>query len=235
MSQNLVIELGTALLAGLLGSIHCAAMCGPLAALSCRASLASLGPKSWQQKITPYLFVSGKFIAYSVLGLLAGSLGSSVAKNFESSHAIAIISICTATFVIAAVIFARVQPQLLGKPITKVVSLITKLSLSMGWKSPLLIGATASLIPCGLLYAMVIRSSASAAPLESMLVMQAFGLGTSPVLIGLGSITAWLPKRFTKYGSTAGEVVLVLSALTLIWRGIIGLQTDPIAACCSPP
>jgi sulfite exporter TauE/SafE len=234
-NPNFLIDLGTALTAGLLGSIHCAGMCGPLVSLGCRANWVSSKSTTVRARLAPILFVSGKFVAYSLLGLLAGWLGKNIVKNLEFNHTIAVLSISTALIMVTVVALARLKPAWLGKPFGKVATTLSKSALSFGWKAPLVLGAAASLIPCGLLYAMVVRSSAMADPIQSMLVMQAFGLGTSPVLIGLGSLAAWIPKRWSKYGTVAGEAVLVLSAVALLWRGVIGLHADPVAACCGAP
>lgn len=235
MTPALLTDLATALTAGLLGSIHCAGMCGPLAALGCRTQFVSQPAKTSTQKIWPLLFVAGKLLAYSLLGLLAGSFGAALMRRAESNHTVAIASIVTAVLMIIVVILSRTHPQLLGKYLSRAAGNLTKLGLRFGWKAPLFVGAAASLIPCGLLYAMVLRSAVAGDPLYSMFIMQAFGIGTSPVLLGLGSLAAWLPQRWTKQGALAGEFVLILSAGVLLWRGVIGLQADPVAACCGTP
>ncbi|HXJ37785.1 MAG TPA: sulfite exporter TauE/SafE family protein, partial [Bryobacteraceae bacterium] len=76
-------------------------------------------------------------------------------------------------------------------------------------------------LPCGLLYAALLRSAAAASPLQSSLSMAAFGLGTAGPLLGLGLFSATINRRFGVGGPRlAAACVSVMGAL-LIWRGVM--------------
>lgn len=60
----------SALLVGLLGSIHCLAMCGPIAlALPVRKG------GHWQTLTSRLLYNAGRILTYSLIGWVMGSLG----------------------------------------------------------------------------------------------------------------------------------------------------------------
>jgi sulfite exporter TauE/SafE len=66
-----------------------------------------------------------------------------------------------------------------------------------------------------------------------MLLLQAFGIGTSPILIGAGFFAKLLPTSLQKYTVRIGEIFLLLTALILLYRGIRGVLTsNPAMICC---
>lgn len=226
MTATLTLDLTTALAAGLLSSLHCVGMCGPLATLGCRAARVK------STLLAPLLFAGGKFVAYSVLGIFAGLVGAAFIGRGTEAKTTAVVSIVGAVLILAVVALSHFHKLTASGPLQRVSLAISKLAMRAGWNAPLLLGSAAALLPCGLLYAMVARSAAAADPLSSMMIMQAFGLGTTPALVGLGTLLSNLPRRFAKYGSAAGEAVLVISAMVLLWRGYVGFAVEPIAACC---
>jgi sulfite exporter TauE/SafE len=218
-------DLLTALIAGLAGSLHCIGMCGPLAAIGCRSSLFKSSLSG------PLFFVLGKLLSYSVLGLLAGLLGSVIVGSGLLGRATAIVSLAGGAMMLAVILWSRVRRS---TSVSSPLVALTKFAMRAGKSAPLLLGISAALLPCGLLYAMVARSAASGESISGMMLMQAFGLGTTPALLGLGAMMRWIPQRWSRFGNLAGEIVLALSGAILIWRGVAGLMAAPETAppCC---
>ena len=224
MSVTFAADLLTALLAGLAGSLHCISMCGPLATVGCRAGF------SRSTTLGPLLFVLGKLASYSILGLLAGWLGATLIGTGMLGRTTAIVSLAGGVLMLVVIAWSRWRsvPGSAGLSVA-----IAKSALKFGKRAPLLLGVSAALLPCGLLYAMVARSAAAGTPLQGMTLMQAFGLGTTPALLGLGVLLRWIPQRWNRFGGALGEIILVLTALLLIWRGIGGLTAGASGpACC---
>jgi hypothetical protein len=219
-------DLAAAFATGLLSSLHCIGMCGPLASLGCRAGL------SRSSIIAPLLFVSGKIVSYSVLGLLAGFAGAVLIGTNLLGKATAIASLAGGALML--IILALNHFQVSSRHLTRLSAGIAKSSLKTGRRAPLYLGIAAALLPCGLLYAMVARSAAAGAPLAGMTLMQAFGLGTSPALIGVGTLLRLIPPRWSRFGSIAAEIVMALTALILLWRGIAGFTMTPVHHSCCP-
>ena len=69
------------------------------------------------------------------------------------------------------------------------------------------------LIPCGLLYAVGVKAAATADPVQGMLTMVAFGAGTLPALLLIGSFSGVIRR-----GSSG--LLLNLSYLFIVVLGI---------------
>lgn len=203
---------------GLLSSVHCIGMCGPLATLGCRSKMTG---GAW----APLGFSLGKLVSYSGLGLLAAALGAVFMNQTGLQKAAAWVSIVGGAMMILALILAYVLPTS-GGFLARISIAMSKRALKWGkWMSPGL-GLAAALLPCGVLYAMVARSAAANSPLEGMMIMQAFGAGTMPALLGLGALIQRIPARFSKYGNAAAGALMAITAFVLLWRGVAGLAAD---------
>ena len=223
MTAPFVADLGAALLAGLFSSLHCIGMCGPLATVGCRAGFTR------STTLAPLLFVTGKLAAYSVLGLLAGWIGATLIGTGALGRTTAIISLAGGVLMLLVILWSRIK----STTGTSAISVkLARVAMKFGPRAPLILGVSAALLPCGLLYAMVARSAAAGEPISGMTLMQAFGLGTTPALLGLGILLRWIPQRWNRFGAVAGEVVIALTALVLIWRGIAGLSGGEAGPSC---
>jgi hypothetical protein len=220
-----IADLTTALLAGLLGSLHCIGMCGPLAAAGCRAGF-------YRNELSgPLMFVTGKFVSYSILGLLAGTLGAVLIGTGVFGEATAVVSLAGGIAMLAVIVLSRAKR---ASGTAGISIALGKFAMRAGVRAPLFLGAAAALLPCGLLYAMVVRSAASGGPVVGMALMQAFGIGTTPALVGLGAVFKFIPQKWSRFGNAAGETILVLMGIILIWRGIAGLLAHDAGPACCP-
>jgi sulfite exporter TauE/SafE len=225
MSTTLVADLLAALAAGLFSSLHCVGMCGPLASLGCRAGMAK------SSRVFPLLFVAGKFVSYSLLGLAAGFAGAALVGVNSFGKATAVLSLSGGALMLVLLVVSRLPFS--ARPLARLSAGVARFSLRTRGYAPLLLGGATALLPCGVLYAMVARSAAAGEPLVSMSLMQAFGLGTSPALLGVGTLLRLVPARWSRFGNMLAEVVLALTALLLLWRGIAGLAMTPAhPSCC---
>ncbi len=165
---------------GLMGSLHCIGMCGPIAlALPLdRSSLAA-------QLSGTFIYNSGRLLTYSVIGIILGILGKGVAF-FGYQQIFSII-------MGAAIILGAVLPYSFDRlvSLTPFMSkFLTRIKTNMGlhlksksMTSLLLIGVLNGLLPCGLVYFAVIGAITSYDTLSGGLFMFVFGLGTLPMMI----------------------------------------------------
>lgn len=211
----------TIFLTGLLtGGLTCMAVQGGLLA----ATLA----QSEEQKIEeqtkggnalPILaFLGSKIVAYTILGMLLGWLGSffqlSIQLKVIMQIAVAFFMIGTALNILNVHPFFRyfvIQPP---KFLTR---LVRKQSKSQSLFAPAILGAFTIFIPCGTTQAMMALSVATGNPLLGAAVMFAFVLGTSPVFFILGYFA-------TKLADTFQQTFMQLAAFTLILLAIFNMN-----------
>ncbi len=227
------VDLIAAFSAGFLGSIHCMAMCGPIAGYGCGM------PRTNRRWFDPLLFVGGKFVSYSLLGLLAGGLGKWVSSSHWLPKTEAWLSISVGTAMAVIILYHWVVPA--GKSVHWSIRIFRPLLRKIGDPESsgsrnllpaLSLGFFAALLPCGLLYAMLLRAGATGSILSGMLMMQAFGIGTSPALIGIGAISHLLPAKIQKHAVRFGEIVMLVMAASLLYRGINGLKSPKQCPLC---
>jgi sulfite exporter TauE/SafE len=202
---------------GLLGGVHCVAMCGGIVgAVSLRGSAAGTALQ--------LSYNAGRVVSYSVAGALAGALGSIglIASGLLPAQMI--------LFIIANTIVV-----LLGLHIAGWGRLVLRLE-AMGasaWRiiQPLGIrflpadtpakainlGLVWGWIPCGLVYSALALGLVSGGPMHGAGIMLAFGLGTLPNLLAAGLIAQRVRPvlRLPWVRSLAGGIMIVLGAMGL--------------------
>lgn len=177
----------TALLTGLMGSFHCAGMCGPLAFAT--PTLGSSPTAKWWSKIT---YHGGRIFTYFCLGILFGSLGYGIHwAGFQQG-----ISIGTGIIMIIIGIFSS---KWLENRIGNIWSpLKTKAfqtwNHQKSWRGLFILGLLQGLLPCGLVYFALIASIATQSPLEGGIFMAFFGLGTLPMMLSISLLGNWMEK-----------------------------------------
>lgn len=220
------------LLASLLGSFHCACMCGPMAVWSSGVtgpgrSGTSLRPLERSKRIGGYHV--GRLITYLILGVLAGVAGKAIGMVGDSAGIqSAAARVAGATMIgIGVWKLTMLWPLALGTPMpslwaSKASSRIAKAIASA--RPPLSklpvtarsvgLGAITVLLPCGWLYLFVIFSGGSGSILSSLGIMLAFWLGTVPSLVVL--VTGWLHlqsasrQRLPRFMPAIGALTLIL-------------------------
>lgn len=225
-----MVDLAVVFATGFLGSAHCVGMCGPLVASCARAG--GLQGSLVRQGI----FHSGRLISYAALGALAGVLGSFV--RMEGSWALlsAFAGILAGLVMIG---LALEQLQILPKLGFRMPSLpLAKLLANPRPWASFPVGLALGLMPCGMLYAVVVYAAATGSPFKGALVMALFWLGNLLPLVafGLASQFAWGRLR-GHAAKLAAIAILVLGVHTIVERGMAlvpaaNAQQDP--ASCHP-
>ena len=207
------MDYGIAFALGLLGSLHCAAMCGPL-------MLALPVPPGG-----PARFVSGRIIyqlgrvtTYCLLGIVAGLVGQSIfLAGLQRWLSIALGVAILTGFLISKKIA-------LSAP---VVRLVTRLKAAMSTqlrerslRSLALLGLLNGLLPCGLVYVAMAGAVSLGTLREGMLYMAVFGLGTLPTMLGISLSGKLFPLPLRLKLRRAIPFGVCLLAGLLILRGM---------------
>lgn len=202
-----------ALLMGLLGSAHCAVMCGGVVTAACRRPKASLG------------FNLGRIATYSLLGAAAGAFGAMSTTFAVALRPIAAISLLALGLHLAGITNLFTKVEKLGVPLWKRLAPLTRRPLHI-----VLLGAIWGFVPCGLVYTAITLAASSTSALGGALTMLAFGLGTLPVMTAIATLARWV-MRFRR---TAGVIVLVLGVhqTSLAFAAVDLSVTGNHHACC---
>lgn len=171
--------LTTAFLFGLVSSLHCVGMCGPI------ALMLPVDRRNPARRATQILtYQSGRLLAYASIGLLFGLLGKGLyLAGFQQKMSIAA---GVAMILIAVIPERNLSKYNLSGPAMKVISGIrSKLGKAMrngSYPSLLSIGVLNGFLPCGMVYAALFGAIAMQDVGKGVLFMALFGLGTMPLM-----------------------------------------------------
>jgi sulfite exporter TauE/SafE len=207
------MTLWTALLLGLVGSLHCAGMCGPLA-LALPAG--SNSPAGFFAGRLAYNF--GRIITYCLLGLVFGLLGRSLFLAGIQRW----VSISLGLILLIGLFSSRRFS--LWRPVNGIVETLKRRMACVlrqrSLTSLAVLGLLNGLLPCGLVYVACAGATASGAPGSGVQYMAAFGLGTFPMMLGIGLSGRLIPVTLRLQLRKAIPVSVFLLAALLILRGL---------------
>lgn len=208
------------LVASLLGSVHCAAMCGGFVCF-----YSGTAPADASLVRAHMLYNVGRLISYVFLGAVAGAIGSGV------SHIGAFAGIGHAATLVAGMLMIgwagstiAVQHGLhAGLPSTPVAwQRFIGGALSHVRHQPLavraaLTGIATTLLPCGWLYVFVAAAGGTGRAVDGMLLMSVFWIGTVPALVavGLGAQRVFGPLR---------QRLPTIGAVTVLLMGVLAVS-----------
>jgi len=210
------LVLAGALLSGLLGGAHCAAMCGGIA-----TSLSVRQRGGWWVAAQPNL---GRVLGYVIAGALAGGLGGGLLGWARTPVlGIALRATVGIVLIVAALrlLDRRGHLAFLAGPGQRLWGVLRPLQRrllpadSVGKR--LALGVLWGWMPCGLSTTLLAAAWLTASATHGALTMAAFGLGTLPVMLPLTWAGARLGQRLQRGGWRAamGGVVFVSGVLTL--------------------
>ncbi len=216
--------LGTVLGASALGSLHCAGMCGPLAAVASapnRTHLPVLESRPQATKSAVH-YNLGRLASYTVLGLVAGGAGALVDLG-GAMVGVQGIAIVLASLTLIGMGLRGLWLFVRGERSASVASgpIVRWASRLRGKRSfPALLGGLTGLMPCGWLWAYVVVAAGTGSILGGAAVMAAFWLGTVPALAIVGVALGKLGRRAGLHLRWAVPLLmLVAGGLTLSTRG----------------
>lgn len=203
----------TALIAGLVTSVHCVAMCGPL---SCAFTPSRTGDAEPAVVLTSYHLA--KLLSYAIVGALAGAFGSIVIQTVEASWLNYLPWILVVFFLTMAFRLDRFfpKPKWVGRYYRKATARFGQLNkpLAAG-----LIGLASPLLPCGPLYMIFGLAFFSGSALKGAEFAIGFGLGTMPLLWLAQMQFMRMNLRVTpKTLQRIQRTVAFVAALVVAWR-----------------
>src|ERR1039457_6682902 len=183
------MDFGIAFALGLLGSLHCAAMCGPLM-LALPVARGGTG----RFVAGRIIYQLGRVMTYCLLGVVAGLVGQSIfLAGLQRWLSIALGVAILLGFLVSKKISVSAP----------VVRLVARLKSAMSGqlrqrslRSLVLLGMLNGLLPCGLVYVALAGAVARSTLHAAIFYMACFGLGTLPTMLGISLSGKLFPLPF---------------------------------------
>jgi sulfite exporter TauE/SafE len=224
------MELLAAFILGFLGSLHCAGMCGPLA-----AALPATGRTPIGFLVGRLSYNLGRIVTYCLIGLVVGLIGKSLFLAGIQRW----LSIVIGALLLTGLLTSRKLS--LSLP---VVAFVNRLKFLMAealkrrsLSSMLILGLLNGLLPCGLVYVAAGAATLTGSMMNGIAFMLFFGLGTVPMMFLLGLTQKLFPVSLRLRLLKAVPYSIFVMGVPLILRGLsLGIPyISPIlsgASCC---
>ena len=207
----------TAFIFGLISSLHCIGMCGPIAIML-------PVDRSNQTKKTLQIFTYhlGRLAAYASIGFIFGLFG----KGFSMAGLQQELSVLLGIIMIVIVVIPEKVfiAYNFSKPIFKVIS---KIKTALGsqfknksYQSLFTIGLLNGFLPCGMVYVALFGAIAMQSPSLGILYMLLFGLGTVPMMSSVVYLNSFLTLPFRNKIQKVIPYVAVCIGVLFILRGL---------------
>ena len=207
----------SALVLGLMGSFHCAGMCGPIA-----IALPLHGNTVPQKIFGGTLYNVGRTITYGIMGAIFGLLGQGIQMiGFQQK-----VSVLMGAIMIISVLFPALFKNQYRMD-KSWFSLVGKLKKSIGklfairsFSSLFFIGMLNGLLPCGLVYMAIAGAIGTGGVAEGSLYMVLFGLGTIPMLLAISMVGNVMSHAVRNKINKLIPVLVVVVGILFVLRGL---------------
>lgn len=207
----------TAFFFGLISSLHCIGMCGPIAMM---LPLERNNPAKKAFQIL--LYHAGRLTAYGTLGLVFGLLGKGLyLAGMQQQISIIVGILIIMIVVIPEKVFAKYN---FSKPVYRIISKVkSSLGNQFRKKSPdaiFTIGLLNGFLPCGLVYAALFGAIAMQNEFYGVAYMLLYGLGTIPMMSAVVYMSTMLSNPFRNKIQKVIPIVTVCIGVLFILRGL---------------
>lgn len=207
------------LLLGLLSVGHCLSMCGGISS--------GLALQSQKPKITIFCINLGRISSYSLMGMIAATIGN---LNFLNTLGIQLYLLIIADlwlillglYLGSIASFKVTKLEIIAIPIWKVIQplLMSILPIRNVWNA-FIAGFFWGFIPCGLVYGVAITALSASSPLQGLLLLFTFGIGTLPNMVILGFFMNQLRRTFINiHVRRLSGLIIITMAISHLYRDI---------------
>lgn len=216
MAESLYL---TALLVGVFGGVHCLAMCGGVVSTLTFSVNPAIQTRPLRMFWYQLSYNFGRISSYALLGLVFGFLGSQFILLDDIGPFQTGLQLFSGVFMIALGLylggwwFGIVKIEQFGQGLwRKLQPFSQKLFPISSSRKSVFYGLFWGCLPCGLVYSMLIMAMSSGDAFSGAMVMLAFGLGTLPNLLLMGSFAFYFIRlsKNKRVKSVAGMAVIVM-------------------------
>lgn len=220
MSGSLgALSFTSGVLLGFSSSLHCAGMCGGIAA----SLMLGLGRASGQVR-TLLTLQAGRVAAYVAAGAFLGSAGAMFYGRMDHGAGHAVLrAVAAMSLGWAGLSMLGLAPPLtfadrFAGPLSARLRLAPGGSFALPVIAPFIAGLGWGLLPCGMVYAALFYAVLSGSGGSGALIMMGFGLGTLPAVtltaLGIGTLRDY--GRSPRIRTAAGLAILAVAAASVL-------------------
>ncbi|MEI6852612.1 MAG: sulfite exporter TauE/SafE family protein [Bacteroidota bacterium] len=205
----------TGFLLGLMGSFHCAGMCGPIA-----LSLPLRGNTFGEKLLSGMLYNLGRTLMYGIMGAIFGLIGQGMyLLGFQRW-----VSIIMGALMIFSVLLPMVFKKMEFSKFDFFTGFLRrglqKLFTFRSYAAMFFIGMLNSLLPCGLVYMAIIGAVAIGNIWYGSLYLILFGLGTLPMMLAISLIGNAITANVRSMLNKIVPYIVILVGVIFIFRGM---------------
>ncbi|MCA9543112.1 MAG: sulfite exporter TauE/SafE family protein [Myxococcales bacterium] len=223
------LDLTSLFLLGFLGSGHCVGMCGPIVLALPRGASPTLGQLAYH---------AGRVLTYSLIGAALAGVGAGLLSAGEAAAdpLAGVKRVQLAVSLVAAVglvIFGlsrlgvMAEPGWLHAPAIHNVPLVGRwvkaLAGRRGFGALFGFGLLMGFLPCGLSFAAFARALPTGDPLAGALGILAFGAGTLPALLLVGTVGAGFLRKHQQLSNLLSGLIMLGMGISLGADGVLGV------------
>ena len=209
------------LILGLVSSLHCVGMCGPLALMVSGNRSGKTGSivGNWAN---PLIYNLGRVTTYAAFGLIFGLIGRSFAWfGWQQKISIAMGVIILIFLFLPGLINSKNHlSNHINALMNKIRSMMSKLLFKGKPASLYAFGLLNGLLPCGMVYMAIAGAIAAGTAVDGTIFMILFGLGTLPAMWAVSYFGTMVSQSLRQQFRKIFPAVMVVLALMLILRGL---------------
>ncbi len=212
------MEIWTAFIIGIAGSLHCVGMCGPIVL----ALPTKINSRNIAFILKRLLYNVGRVTTYFLIGLLAGYVGQSVKLwGFQQVLSI-LIGVIILLWVFIPKTYHKIitDLQIIKKGFRLLQNSIGRLFTKQNFLSFYIIGILNGFLPCGFVYMGAAGAASTGNYFSGSLYMVLFGLGTVPALFVLSIFGKYFNQSLRNKFNKSVPYFAVILALLFILRGL---------------
>lgn len=211
------MEIWTGFVIGLLGSVHCIGMCGPIV-----LALPSTSNSNWVVLLTRLLYNFGRVLTYAFLGAVFGLFGSRLVLIGLQQNVSILIGVIILIIVLMPAKYKNylAQTKIYQSFNSLIKSSFAKLMSRKANSSFLLFGIVNGFLPCGFVYVAIGGAVATESVLSGTLFMALFGLGTLPIMLAASILGKHINTSLRSRINKIMPVLAFILAIFFIVRGL---------------
>ncbi len=210
---------------GLIGSMHCIGMCGPIA-----IALPIRNKTGFKRALGIGLYNFGRVTTYALIGALFGILGKSFYLAGIQRQVSVILGLIILLSLLLPYSFSQKNKVLAwwNKTFRNFYNEIAVLLKNSSFISLFIIGIINGFLPCGLVYLALAGALAQTEIIDGSLFMIFFGLGTVPAMYSIAWVSKYITLKTRNRIRKASPILIGFFALLLIFRGLnLGVFLSP--------